>query len=832
MMQLNRFSYLLSRAADLFILFQLLLFASFLPKISLRPFFLLVGFFAFFDFLLYSQYKIRLRLSFFSRLFDAKNYISSIQAPLKTLFQGALVLLGIWMLCPYLESLFYRPFLLGAALSLGGALFSFRKKLLKESLNAFFLAEIDLAKAPFFYLIKNKKKEKGLPLIKLSGEESIFSSPNYPYLRSTKAFLGEKAFSIDLKRPHLIFLMLESFRAKNVGCLGAKIPLSPHFDKLAKEGILFTQFHSTGTITCRATIASLFGTFPSTKDWTLGRYASIPLRGIPLAMREIGYKTALLQSGHLSFDNSVYLYQKSGFDTILGRGDLTKEERLAQNGSLDLPLKKRLLKQGTSWGVYDELLMEKTVSFLKEQTQPTFLTLITVTNHHPWTAPPHFTPPPLAKGNPFYETFSYTDACLGQLIEGLKREKLLENTLFFIFGDHGQEDFIEKKGAVNLTLSQDTLHVPLLIYGSGIKEPKKIDTLASQIDLLPTILDLFENSSPHHSLGKSLLRKTSGPIYFAQPFDPTLFGMRKGDWKGVFSEEEKKLFNLRQDPEEKINLADTHREKIEELYKEASHYFSASDATYDSKSWAPFPSSQKVAYQSIETTVGDKLLDATQLDPFHFEAINSLKIDDLALKELGEKSSRLISVILSDCLMITDQGIKALLKNAQALEILALKGLDEVLGENWPHLSSLARLEVENCPRLGEKWLAWVQSHFSVVNLSLDGNFFDDAALSFLASGLKQLWSLELKNNSTISGAGLKDLFEVNPYLVGLRIENCPNLNDSAFEGKCPFHTVEITGAAITDATSKKFSTLSLKKATLYSCPYITDSKVYTIREK
>ena len=69
---------------------------------------------------------------------------------------------------------------------------------------------------------------------------------------STTPKLGPRLFDIATDdKPHILFITLESFRAKNIGCMGAKLPLSPHFNELAKKGVLFTNYLSTGNLTKR-----------------------------------------------------------------------------------------------------------------------------------------------------------------------------------------------------------------------------------------------------------------------------------------------------------------------------------------------------------------------------------------------------------------------------------------------------------------------------------------------------------------------------------------------------------------------------------------------------
>ena len=118
-------------------------------------------------------------------------------------------------------------------------------------------------------------------------EQSRYLDPKYPLLRHTDRFQGKKRFElIRGEKPHVLFIFLESFRAKNVGCLGGSPAVSPHFDRLAEKGILFTQFYANGLQTYRAMISSFFGIPAHLKTASLEPFCSIPLIGLPQILKE------------------------------------------------------------------------------------------------------------------------------------------------------------------------------------------------------------------------------------------------------------------------------------------------------------------------------------------------------------------------------------------------------------------------------------------------------------------------------------------------------------------------------------------------------------------
>ena len=119
-------------------------------------------------------------------------------------------------------------------------------------------------------------------------------------------------------------------------------------------------------------------------------------------------------------------------------------------------------------------------------------------------------------------------------------------------------------------------HIPLLILADGrIDCPTQIDDLASQVDLLPTLMDLFGIQATNHSMGCSLMRKIPDrSVFFHNPYVHKYFGMRKGDHKFIYTHNtrELELYNLRTDPSETHNIACENPEKIAEFLSGAKHY--------------------------------------------------------------------------------------------------------------------------------------------------------------------------------------------------------------------------------------------------------------------
>jgi arylsulfatase A-like enzyme len=196
--------------------------------------------------------------------------------------------------------------------------------------------------------------------------------------------------------------------------------------------------------------------------------------------------------------------------------------------------------------------------------QPTFATLFTMTNHHPFELPAGFETPAFHfPGNPekeeFLRTFYYSDACLGLLMRLLRERQLDRKCIFFILADTAQPLGEHNNWGVQMGLYEENVRIPLLIYAPGyLRAPAVIDEPASQTDLLPTFIDLFGRTFAHHALGTSLLRVSGErPIWFNSPFGLATVGQRLGRLKLVHESrtDTTHLYDLVADPDERHDLA-------------------------------------------------------------------------------------------------------------------------------------------------------------------------------------------------------------------------------------------------------------------------------------
>lgn len=579
-----------------------------------------------------------------------------------------------------------------------------------------------------------KKKRGAIQSVSFPGEEAKPICRKYPLLRETHKFLGEKRFSLRIdpqEKPHVIFCLLESFGSRHLG-------LAPNFQKLCNEGIFFSRFYANSILTNQSLISILFGIPSSQKpSLNLQDYVDLPLIGLPKFFKEAGYRTALIRGGKLE---PAAFASAHGFETLLDRAGLLRENPEAPC---------------TSWGVHDETMFRSSADWLAKQVDSVFLTLLTVTNHFPWSLPPEWKPPPEAKGHPFLGSYAYTDSMLGSWMARLRELGLLERSIIFFLGDHAQglgehnPQYIARN-----SLYEEDVQVPLLIYAPGrIEKGMIIDEPCSQIDLLPTVLDLFDSKTRHHSLGISLLRKKKRFLYFSSPSDGGLLGCRLGKWKAMIGQKNEELYDLAADPKESLNLASKYPRRFKRLKEMLENYSASLQELYHQKA---FSMPEKASFYAPPKVIEDRGL-ARELkrrkDLYSLDLSNCLRVTERSVGAsnlrilnlsgclninfplLASKHPNLLSLNLSCCPLLTDDCLDKVFKRCTELEEIVLKGNVNLKSISSEPLKFLYQLNLLECFSLEASWLDWISEIPNLDSLRLSCYNWNDVDFQRLRAG-------------------------------------------------------------------------------------------------
>lgn len=403
------------------------------------------------------------------------------------------------------------------------------------------------------------------------------------------------------QKPNIVFIFADDLGYGDLGCFGAKDILTPNIDKIAKEGIRFTDFYSASSVCSPSRAALLTGRLPQRMGIN-GVFFPDSYTGlspveitIPEVLKKSSYVTGMIGKWHLGH-REKFLPLQQGFDYFFGvpysndmagfvymRGNKVEEYNVDQHY-----ITKRYTKEA--------------LSFIDQNKQnPFFLYVAHSMPHVPIYASPEFE----GKSNRglYGDVVQEIDWSVGQIINKLEENNLLENTLIIFSSDNGPWLAMKNHGGSAGILREGKMYtfdggmkVPTVAMWKGkIAKNTVSRDLASQMDWFPTFAKLAEvNLLEEVSIdgqdisgvlfGKGK-REQSDYLFLD---GETLEGFRQGDWKvklpykGFAGSPWKNpapahdtlLFNLKDDPGERNNLYDSKKKRAKQLIMDMNTAYS------------------------------------------------------------------------------------------------------------------------------------------------------------------------------------------------------------------------------------------------------------------
>lgn len=311
--------------------------------------------------------------------------------------------------------------------------------------------------------------------------------------REDAGFTGEDPLDLRRRIPaaedggqhlNVILVSVESLSAKYLGYFGNDKGITPYLDELTGSSLFFTHFYATGTRTARGLESITLSVPPTPGRSLLKRPENTGLFCLGSVFQEMGYDTKFLYGGRGYFDNMNTFFSRNGYG-IVDISDVPEEQISFSN----------------AWGMADEDLFRRTMLEADrdfEQGKPFLFQVMTTSNHRPYTYPDGRIDIPSGSGRD--GAVKYADYALHYLLEESKSHPWFADTIFVIVADH----CAGSAGRSALPLFR--YHIPLFIYAPGRLAPRKIDTLASQIDIAPTLLGLLGVPYESRFFGKDILK--------------------------------------------------------------------------------------------------------------------------------------------------------------------------------------------------------------------------------------------------------------------------------------------------------------------------------------
>ncbi len=418
---------------------------------------------------------------------------------------------------------------------------------------------------------------------------------------------GDKA-----SQPNIIFILTDDMGFGDIGCYGGKFVPTPFIDRMAAEGVRFTQYYSASPISSPSRAGLLTGIHPGNwnitsylqtragnRDAEMADFLNPDAQTLPRTLQTGGYKTAHFGKWHLGggrdVDNAPSI-TRYGYDAYASTWESPDPDPF-------------LTATNWIWSADDSIkrwertayFVDKTLDFLKKnQGTPCFINLWPDDMHTPWVGnieEQKVFPDGESSEKNFRTVLIEYDRQMGRLLDGLKKLGIAENTIVIFTSDNGPAPSFRGSRAGNYrgckaSLFEGGMRMPFIVWSGGKLIPKgKTDdtSIVCALDMFESLCRIAGVSLPKEfytdgtDMGKALLgvpQQRTKPIYweyrrndksaFPRPADgdvsPNL-AIREGNWKLLVNADGSAatLYNLHDDPRETTPLNDRFPDKAKEL---------------------------------------------------------------------------------------------------------------------------------------------------------------------------------------------------------------------------------------------------------------------------
>ena len=380
------------------------------------------------------------------------------------------------------------------------------------------------------------------------------------------------------EKRNVVLIHLESTRAESTTPYSKALQTMPFLNELAKNSLLAENYYTTVPHTSKASVSVNCGIEPHlVSPTTEAEQPGVPAPCLASLLKDQGYRSVFFQSSTKEFENFEDLVKNFGYE------EYYPLESMDTTG----------FKPTNYFGYEDDVMLKPSEEWLKEHGDKPFIAeYLLGTGHHDYQClglrygdEEFSSQEPL---NSYLNCLRYQDHFLENLMDQYKELGLYENTIFVLYGDHGEGFGEHGLYQHDDTIYQEGLKVPFMIHAPGLLDGgKRIEELTNHTDILPTVLDLlgYEVKGGQYP-GYSLL----GPL----PKDRTLnfscfhenqcLASLQGTQKYIYhyDNQPEEVFDLSKDPDEKRNLAGEYgKEELDKWRDDLLAWRSKVDAEYE-----------------------------------------------------------------------------------------------------------------------------------------------------------------------------------------------------------------------------------------------------------
>jgi len=369
-------------------------------------------------------------------------------------------------------------------------------------------------------------------------------------------FQSCKTEQVEKAKPNVIIIITDDLGYADVGCFGAEGFQTPNLDRMASEGIRFTDFYAASSVCSPSRSALMTGCYAQNIGLpeVLHPWSETGINSEETTLAEVfksqGYSTAIYGKWHLGH-HPQFLPTRHGFDEFFGlpySNDMWPNHPTKPDFFPDLPLMENedVVELNPDQSHFTTQFTERTIKFIKDhKSDPFFIYLAHPMPHVPIYVSEKF------KGKSekglYGDVVMEIDGSVGQILNALREEKLDENTIVVFISDNGPwlsyGDHAGSAGDLHegkTTTFEGGQRIPCIMHWPG-KIPAKTECreLATTLDILPTFVKLIDASFPEKPIdGKDIWPLISGQPGASTPHEAFYYydvwkldAVRSGKWK-------------------------------------------------------------------------------------------------------------------------------------------------------------------------------------------------------------------------------------------------------------------------------------------------------------
>ena len=380
------------------------------------------------------------------------------------------------------------------------------------------------------------------------------------------------------QKRNVVLIHLESTRAGATTPYNTNLDTTPFLAQLAKSSLLAERHYTVVPHTSKASVSVNCGIDPHlVQPTTEAKPDGIPAPCLAGLLKDQGYSTAFFQSSTQNFEDFGGLVKNFGYQ------DYYPLESMDTDG----------FQQTNYFGYEDDIMLKPSQEWLKKhKNEPFMAEYLLGTGHHNYQClgtshgDESFSHNDLI--NRYLNCMRLQDIFVKNLFEQYKQLGLYDNTIFVLYGDHGEAFGEHGLYVHDDTIYQEGLKVPLIIHAPGLLEGgERVEGLSNHTDILPTVVDLLGyevkgGKYPGYSLVRALPEEDR-TLRLSCFHEEQCLASIKGTQKYIYHYDNQpdELFDLSKDPLEKDNLANEHsKEEMDKRREDLLQWHSSVDATY------------------------------------------------------------------------------------------------------------------------------------------------------------------------------------------------------------------------------------------------------------